>query len=188
MMKVEDYEPSNGAQSIVVEYEKELQPRNAKQAGDLAEYLFNSRLYQRFPTKQAIGAVIMRGRELGLGALTALDVFHVIEGKPCPFAYLVIALCRKHADCEYLLPVEYDDKHCVAETKHRKYGQILRLTYTYEQAVAAKLPKTGDRGPNGWIKNPEDMLVKSALCKLGRRMYSDAALGLVSLEEIEETY
>jgi hypothetical protein len=124
----------------------------------------------------------MRGRELGYGAGTALEVFHVIEGRPYPFAYLVVAECQKDPDCEYLLPVEFDDFHAVAETKHRKIAEPVRLTYTFDQAKAAGLVR--DKG--GWAKHPEDMLVKTALCKLGRRMYPARALGLISLEEAGE--
>lgn len=171
---------------VPAEYSRALEPRSFRDTMIVAKYLFNSRLYQKFTSPEAIAAIIMRGRELGYGAGTALEVFHVIEGRPYPFAYLVVAECQKDPDCEYLLPVEFDSKHAIAETKHRKINNPIRLEYTYEQAVAAKLPREGAKGPNGWLKNPEDMLVKTALSKLGRRVYPGRALGLVSLEEIGE--
>lgn len=171
---------------VTLEYSKALEPRSFRDTMIVAKYLFNSRLYQKFSSPEAIAAIIMRGRELGYGAGTALEVFHVIEGRPYPFAYLVVSECQKDPNCEYLIPVEFDATHAVAETKHRKIAEPIRLTYTYEQAVAAKLPREGAKGPNGWLKNPEDMLVKTALSKLGRRMYPGRALGLVSLEEVGE--
>jgi hypothetical protein len=121
---------------------------------------------------------------LGLGAGTALDSFHVIEGKPYPYAYLLIALARKHPDCEYLYCVEADGSHATWETKNRRNPAPTRVTFTMEQARAAGLPKTGEKGGNGWIKNPEDMVVKAAGSKLARREYSDSFLGLVSAEEM----
>jgi 5'-3' exonuclease len=166
----------------VVEYSKQLEPRSFRDVLTFAKYAFNSRLYQKFTSPDAIAMVIVRGRELGYGAGTALEVFHVIEGRPYPFAYLVVAECQKDPDCEYLLPVEFDESHAVVETKHRKIGEPIRLTYTMERARIAGLVK--DKG--GWAKHPEDMLVKTALCKLGRRMYPARALGLVSLEEMGE--
>lgn len=167
---------------ITVEYSKQLEPRSFRDVLTFAKYAFNSRLYQKFSTPDAIAMVIVRGRELGYGASTSLEVFHVIEGRPYPFAYLVVAECQKDPDCEYLLPIEFDDAHAIVETKHRKIADAIRLTYTFEQAKAAGLVR--DKG--GWAKHPEDMLVKTALCKLGRRMYPARALGLVSLEEIGE--
>lgn len=166
--------------TAVVEYERGLEPRSFKEATILAKHLYNSRLYQKFPNEDAIAAVIVRGRELGLGALTALDCFHVVEGRPYPFAYLLIALCRKHPDCEYLLPIEATPTKVIAETKHRKLSAPIRLEYAIDDAKTAQIYK------NAWLKHPEDMLVKTALAKLGRRIYSDAALGLTSLEEIGE--
>lgn len=171
---------------VTVEYSKQLEPRSFANVLTFAKYAFNSRLYQRFASVEAIAMVIVRGRELGYGAGTALEVFHVIEGRPYPFAYLVVAECQKDPNCEYLIPVEFDAKHAVAETKHRGFKEPIRMEYTWDQAVAAKLPREGAKGPNGWLKNPEDMLVKTVLSKLGRRMYPGRALGLVSLEEIGE--
>jgi 5'-3' exonuclease len=167
---------------VTVEYSKQLEPRSFRDVLTFAKYAFNSRLYQKFTSPDAIAMVVVRGRELGYGASTALEVFHVIEGRPYPFAYLVVAECQKDPDCEYLLPVEFDDVHAVVETKHRKIAEPIKLTYTMEQARIAGLVK--DKG--GWAKHPEDMLVKTALCKLGRRMYPARALGLVSLEEMGE--
>ncbi len=185
LMAAQEVAPES-TELVTVEYSKQLEPRSFRDVLTFAKYAFNSRLYQKFTTPDAIAMVVVRGRELGYGASTALEVFHVIEGRPYPFAYLVVAECQKDPNCEYLLPVEFDDVHCVAETKHRGLPEPIRLTYTYDQAVKAKLPREGAKGPNGWLKNPEDMLVKTALCKLGRRMYPARALGLVSLEEMGE--
>lgn len=178
---IQSAEPARG-ELVTVDYSRALEPRSFRDVVTFAKYAFNSRLYQKFTSPDAIAMVIVRGRELGYGAGTALEVFHVIEGRPYPFAYLVVAECQKDPDCEYLLPVEFDDTHAVVETKHRKIAEPVRLTYTFEQAKAAGLVR--DKG--GWAKHPEDMLVKTALCKLGRRMYPARALGLVSLEEIGE--
>ena len=171
---------------VTVEYSKQLEPRSFRDVLTFAKYAFNSRLYQKFTSPDAIAMVVVRGRELGYGAGTSLETWHVIEGRPYPFAYLIVAECQKDPNCEYLLPVEFDSKHCIAETKHRAMKDPIRLEYTYEQAVAAKLPREGAKGPNGWLKNPEDMLVKTALSKLGRRVYPGRALGLTSLEEAGE--
>ncbi len=164
------------------EYERQLEPRSPDAALRMATMLFNSRLYQRFVTAEAICAVIIRGRELGIGALTALDVFHIVEGKPCPFAYFMIARATEHPDCEYFQFIEANKDGATWETKHRKHPKPTRYTYTREMAIAARLvdnPKT----PN-WNMRFEDMSTKTAGAKLARIVYPAAALGLYAVEEM----
>lgn len=180
-------ESSTGASVALVpavEYERQLEPRSLRAAVWLGQHLYDSRLYQRFPTPEAITAVIIRGREIGLGATTALDVFHVIDGKPVPYAWFIISLAMNWRECEYLYCVEQSDKSATWETKHRRNPKPQTCTFTYAQAETAQLPKTGARGPNAWIKSPEDMLVKTAGVKLARRVYPAATLGLYCLEEL----
>jgi len=170
-----------------VDFEKALEPRSSNSAIELAKHLHNSRVYAaKFQTWEAILAIILRGRAMGITSTAALDVFHMIDGKPYPFAYLVVALAQKDPDCEYLCPVEASDTIAVWETKHRKHDKPRTVTFTMEQARIAGLPKPSDKGGNGWVKNPEDMLVKSAGSKLARRIYPGATLGLVSVEEMGE--
>lgn len=167
-----------------VTYEQELQPRSMNQAWTLAKGLYQSRLYSKFPNPESIWAIIQRGREMGLGALTALDCFHVIEGKPSLYAYLIIARAKAHPDCEYFQCIETTPERSTWETKNRNNPRPTKLTYTFDQAKVAQLPKMGSKGPNGWLKNPDDMVRKAAGVKLARMEYPEAALGLYSVEEL----
>ena len=54
-----------------------------------------------FPNAEAIWAIIIRGREMGLGALTALDTFHIIEGKPALSANLLAATIKRSGKYDY---------------------------------------------------------------------------------------
>lgn len=173
---------SNGESTALVpaEYAKALEPRSFKEAMICARYLYESRLFGQFANPEAIAAIVMRGRELGLGAGTALTVFHVVEGRPYPYAYLIIARAKAHPDCEYFQCVDASDKSATWETKNRNNPKPTRVTFTMEQAKTAGLV----RDKNGWAKNPEDMLVKTAGAKLARREYPDSALGLFAIEEV----
>jgi 5'-3' exonuclease len=165
---------------VTVEYSRGLEPRTIRGAYDLAKGLFDSRLYQRFANAEAIMAVIIRGREMGLGALTSLDAFHVIEGKPAPHAYLIIARAKADPDCEYLQCIDTTADGSTWETKHRKNPQPTRLRYTIQQATTAGLVKVG----GNWTKRPDEMCRKTAGVQLARMEYPDAALGLYSWEEL----
>jgi len=159
-------------------FELQLEPNSLATAHRLAVGMHDSRLYQRFQSPEAIMAVIIRGREMGIPALTALDSFHVIEGKPSPHAYLIIAQAKRHADCEYFQCTSTNSTSATWVTKSRRNPEPTSLTYTIEQARAAGLT-----GPN-WTKRPDEMLRKTAGAQLARMEYPDAAMGLYAVEEM----
>lgn len=162
------------------DYKLALEPTSLARAFDLATVLFESKLYQQFTSPQAIAAVIIRGRELGLGALASLSAFHVVEGKPYASANLIIAMAKADPDCEYFYQLECDDKHSTWVTKNRKNPGETRYTYTIEMARLAGLL---DKPLSNWNRRPQEMCTKTAGGKLARIEYTMSAMGLNSLEE-----
>lgn len=171
---------------VPVEYTKALEPTSIGTAFKLAKGLFESRLYTRFQNPEAIMAVIIRGREMGYGALTALDCFHVIEGKPSPIAHLLIARAKADPDCAYFTCIETTKERATWETVNKRNpSRVLTHSYTIEEAKEAGLVKPGRSGePNQWMKRPADMLRKTAGVQLARMEYPEAALGLYAAEEL----
>jgi len=168
------------APMTTVSYEQELQPRSIGAAYKLAVGLFNSRMYSRFPNAEAILAIIIRGREMGMSALTALDNFHFFDGKPAAHAHLLIARAKQHPDCEYFQYVGGDATYAEYETKSRQNRTPTRLRYTIEDAKRAGMVK-----PNSnWEKRPAEMLRKTCGVQLARLEYPDATAGLYALEEL----
>lgn len=163
-----------------VEWSMGLEPRTVNEAITMAKWVLNSRLYTRFPNAEAVFAVMVRGREMGLGALQALDQFHVIDGRPTMSANLIQSLCKKHPDCEYLQFVGGDSTYAEYETKNRSNPRPTRLKYTIEQAKQAGLVKPG----SNWEKRPEEMLRKTCAVQLCRIEYPDATGGLYAVEEM----
>lgn len=163
-------------------FEQGLEPMSLGGAYKLACGMHQSKLYSRFPTPEAVWAVMIRGREMGLGALTSLDCFHVIEGKPAPHAHLIIARAKAHPDCEYLQMVEEGADFCIWETKNRNNPSPTRLRYSFADAQAAGVVKPG----GNWIKRKAEMLRKTCGVQLARLEYPDAALGLYAVEELTD--
>lgn len=178
-----------------------LQPRTAKQAWWLSGVLLNSRLYTKFKSQDAVYAVIVRGAELGLGAMTALDVIHIVEGKPTMHAHLITARAMAHPKCKWFRMVETSNEKATYETQHVDYPDPTRLTYTIADAKAAGVcpmqPRTSPvleknewgkskdvRG--NWEKRPAEMLRKTAAVQLVRVVYPDAALGIYATEELSD--
>ncbi len=179
---------------ISAQFEKQLEPSDVKEALWMAAGLYNSRLYSKFESKEAIWAVMIRGREMGMPALAALDAFHVIEGKPSLTSNAIHTLAERLPECAYLRCIQSDEKSAEWETKHRGHPEPERLRYTIEEAVQAGLctlemaPKTAKPGEkdkrSNWDKRRANMLRKTARDNLigmvypsARALYSSEALG-----------
>lgn len=175
-------------------FELGLEPTSIGAAWKLAVGMHNSRIYTKFPTAEAIWAVMIRGREMGLGALASLDSFHIIESRPALSAHLIATRAKEHPDCEYFRLVSSDDTHAEYETKNRKNPEPTRIRYTIDQAKQAGLcpevirtrnPTPGDRDRrSNWEKRPQELLRKTAAVHLARVEYPSASLGLYAAEEL----
>ena len=158
---------------------EDLQPLDLESARAMSKWLYESRMFGKFPTPEAVFAVMLRGRELGIGVTTSLMGFHVIEGKPTASADLIRSLAERDEHCEYFMLVDASDESATWETKHKKHPKPVRFTYTIAQAKQAGLS-----GGN-WSKRPQDMLIKTAGSKLARLVYPKAVLGLYAPEEMD---
>ncbi|HET8957345.1 MAG TPA: 5'-3' exonuclease H3TH domain-containing protein [Microcella sp.] len=167
---------------------EDLQPQDLKAAEVVSKWLHASGLYPQFHGAPAIFAVIMRGKELGLGVTTALAGFHVVEGKPVASADLIRALASRSKKCKYFRLVHSDDTYAEWETLHVDHidgeGKPMptRYRYTIEEAIEAGLTS------GNWKKRKRDMLTKTAASKLARIVYPDEVLGLYAPEEFNDAY
>jgi 5'-3' exonuclease len=157
-----------------------LEPTSLGAAFKLAQGLWTSGLYTKFKSPAGIWAVIIRGRELGLGALTALDCFNIVEGRPCPTAHFLISRARASKRCEYLRFIRGDQTCAVWKGKAHGEAEI-ELSYTIDQARKAGLVKPG----SAWDKRADEMLRKTAGVQLARIIAPGALDGLYSIEEME---
>jgi hypothetical protein len=160
----------------------DLQPQDLRSAEVIAKWIVASGLYPQFRTPAAVFAVIMRGKELGLGVTTALAGFHVVEGKPTASADLIRSLAVRSEKCKYLRRIHADETYAEWETWHADHPEPTRFKYTIEQAR-----KAGLRGGN-WEKRPAEMLSKTAASKLARECYPTETLGLYEPSEFADNY
>ena len=178
---------ANGAAIVKASsFDKGLEPAGLEQATVLARYLHDSRLFARsFHTPQAVLAIIVAGRELGLGAMTSLQNFHLIEGKPTMAAHLIMALAMQHRACEYFQCVESNERQAIYVTKRKGNPEPSRLTYTIEQADRAGLLEVKEgKKPGNWHKRPDEMLRKTCGVMLARLVYPEVATGMYCPEEM----
>ena len=191
-----------GTAIVPTDYNLALEPRSIGAAFQLAKGLYKSKLYLKFPNPEAIMAVIIRGRELGLGALTSCDLFHVIEGKPAMYAHLITGLVMKRADlCEYFECTDTTDTLARYETRRRGRDRPIVETFSIEDAVRIVplyweqkengtagrwVQRTRSGKPGQWDKDPRNMLRVRASTRLARMVYPDIVAGLYAPEEFED--
>lgn len=190
-----DDAPSSTAITVApVEWSLALEPATTRDAYRMAKALFSSRLYPQFVNEEAIFAVVLRGRSLGLDATTSLANFHMVEGRPTMHADLIRGLVMRSKLCEYFDLVESSREKATWATKRRGAKHETRITWTIQDANAAGLvEKTADgfRGisksgkPSNWDKYRPAMLRHRAGVELARAVYPDVTAGLYTPDEFE---
>lgn len=154
-------------------------PDSFERAMVVAENIAKSRMFG-IATKEAAFVILATGHELGLSPMQSLRGIHIIEGKPSPSADAIVAIVVKSGLAEYFREVTTDDTQSTWETC-RKGGKRQTYTFTIKDAEAAGLVK-----PNGnWMKYRRRMLSARAKAFLGRDVYPDLLLGMITIEEMQ---
>jgi hypothetical protein len=136
----------------------------------------------------AITAAFMRGYELGLGPMQALDSFNVIQGKVGLSAEAMRALIL-NAGHIFILTEELGVATVTARRKDWPES-IPSAVYSYtmddaDTAQLLRLPQSGK--PGGWQKNPRAMLAARATSGAARAWFADVLAGMsYTPEEIRD--
>lgn len=144
----------------------------------LAGDLHKSRLWKTGSVEQAL-AVILMGRELGVGPTTALSNIIISMGKPTLGASLVGALIQKSGRFSYAV-TEMNDRRVVIDffdkTVATSSATLLGTSiFTVEDAQRAGLLQ-GNRTTGAWDKYLRNMLLARALTN-GARWYCPGVFG-----------
>lgn len=164
-----------------------LEPNSAESAYNMCKHLYQSGLYTKFRSQDAIFAIVLRGRSLGLDATTALDGFHVVEGQPCPSAPLIVGLILRSNACDYFKCIKTTPEIATYITHRSDDPQETpqELSYTIQQAQNAELTNlTRNQKKTNWHKRPETMLRWRCATELARMVYPDVVAGLYTPDEI----
>jgi hypothetical protein len=153
-------------------------PDTFERAMVVAENIAKSRLFG-VKSKEEAFVILAAGNELGLSTMQSLRGIQVIEGKPSPTADAIVAVVLRSGLAEYFREVQTTDTESTWETK-RRGEPVRRYTFTIKDAEAAGLIK-----PNGnWMKYRKRMLAARAKAFLGRDVYPDVLLGMITQEEL----
>ncbi len=128
---------------------------------------------------------IMRGLEVGLTPMQALDKIAVVNGRPTIWGDGAMALVRASGLCEFVrerIDGEGDGRIAVCESKRKGEAETVKRTFSVSEAKEAGL--WNKQGP--WKQFPARMLQMRARAFALRDLYADVLGGLYLREEIEE--
>lgn len=123
-------------------------------------------------------AIIMKGRELGIGSMEALSSINVIQGKPSVSPQLMLALARRTGELEDL-KMDANDKGATV-TITRKGQSPYTTKFGIAEATAAGLLQK-----DNYKKQPAIMFQWRALASNLRVTFPDAISGLYTVDEME---
>lgn len=123
-------------------------------------------------------AVMMTGRELGIGPMQALRCVHIIDGKPTLAAELIAALVLRRVPGAVLEVAESTNERCVIVAA-RPGRPERQFAFTMDDAKAAGLT-----GKDNWKRYPRAMLRSRAITEAARAVFPDATMGLYDPDEL----
>lgn len=145
-----------------------------KYAQALAAASLIPKQYQRQPAN--ILVAMEYGRSLGLDPVTAMQMVHVVEGKPAASAQLIGALVRRAG---HRLRVTGDATKAVAEIIRKDDPDfVFRSEWTMDRARAAGLA-----GKGTWKQYPDAMLKARAITEVARDACPEALSGVAYTPE-----
>lgn len=140
--------------------------------------LFRSGLFSSVGNEAGAFAVCLLGRELGIGAMTALQNIAIIKGKFSCSAQLQQARAVRRGLTFDILRL--DNEGC--ELRLHKNGKSATFSFNKEDAQRAGLI----RADSGYVKYPSDMYFCRAMTKGLRKIDPECVLGLYTIEEVSE--
>lgn len=133
-------------------------------------------------TPEAAAIIILRGIELGLPAMVALDSLYVVNNKIGVSADMLLAAIRKEHPKAEIIIKKSDDKECIIMAKRPEQKDLTEFKYTIQEAQTAGLT-----GKDNWKKHPADMLFARCVSRMKRRIFNEVLKGLSHTpEELED--
>lgn len=160
-----------------------LPPASAfRQMQAMADELFRSGLMPpavRNPS--ATLAVMLKGRELGIPAMTAIEGIGIIQGKPTISPHLMLALIKRDHGGGAIRVEETTPQRCVVAYREPGWPDVKTYAYTWEMAERAGLTK-GDN----WRKYPDAMLRARCVSAVGKMAFPDVLGAMYAPGELGE--
>lgn len=132
------------------------------------------------PEKAAV--ILLKGQELGVPPMAAMEGIAVVQGKAAVGAHLMLALVKRAYGTGAIWVSESTAERCTVSYRLPGHAETLSYSYTIRDATTAGLAGSGT-----WAKHPAAMLRArciSATCKMA---FPEVVGGLYVAGEIEGT-
>ena len=139
-------------------------------------------LPQTLRTKEAAAVVVMKGNELGLPPMAALEGISVVQGRTVINAHLMLALVKRAYGPASIWVSETSNDHCTIS--YRIPGMAEALSYTYTMADART---AGLADKPTWRQHPAAMLRARAISATVKLAFPEVVGGMYVPGEIEGT-
>lgn len=157
------------------------EPHDMKSALEFARVAVESGLVpSAVNTPQKAFIILVTGAELGLPPMQALRSIHVIEGRPCLSAELIVALVKRSPECVWFRLVESTCEVARYATLRRGEPEQTKFSFSMDDAQRASL--TNKRV---WRNYPDAMLRARASTALARAVYPDLLSGVYLPDELD---
>ena len=128
---------------------------------------------------------IMRGMEVGLSPMQAIDKIAIVNGRPVIWGDGALGLVRGSGLCEFIREsIRGEGDKRVAGCVVKRRGEPDEVTRTFSVSDARKAGLWGKSGP--WSQYPDRMLQMRARAFALRDVFADVLGGLYLREEFEE--
>ncbi len=164
-----------------------MSPQTIEQTRDFCTMLSKTEFVPKaFRGKpDSIMVVGAMGARLGVDVFTAMSGIADINGKPCVYGDLMLAVCLNHPEFEDCLESTegkaYEDNFTAVCTAKRKGREPVTRTFSVIEAKEAGLWKKD--GP--WTRTPQRMLQMRCRAFALRDTFADALAGMHGVEEME---
>lgn len=160
-----------------------MQPQTIDEAMGLAKMLAGSDMvpdaYRNKPANILIA--IMRGRELGWGAMQSMSLVHVVKGKVVLSADAMVGLVKRHPECVFFHLVRSTAEAACYQTQRAGEPSATEMEFTIQDAQRAGLLSSGT-----WKAYPAAMLRARCSAALARAVYPDVLAGVYETDEGRE--
>lgn len=137
-----------------------------------AELIKSGFLPAAIKTPEQACLVMLKGRELGIPSIQALSHIHIIGGKCCMSAELMLSqILRLHPRTRISYPVRTNER-CEIEVQ-RDGCKLSTFVFTIADAKQAGL-----MGNQTWTKYPRAMLHARCVSEMARSLFADAISGV----------
>lgn len=133
-------------------------------------------------TGPAAVAIMLKGRELGIPAMHAIQNIVYIQGRATANSELMLALIyRDHGDDAWRW-IEQSDTRAACRYRRRSWAEYGEWDFTIEQARQAGLLTGGNK--RTWEQYPAAMLRARCISAVARAVYPDSIGGMYTPEEL----